>query len=89
MAAPAEEEKESVCGCFKPLIATLPSDYGTVIQALDLDEQPRERVAAELRISVPNLNVKLHRARAALRDAIESTCNMCARHGCLNCSCGT
>ena len=87
-AAPVADENDSVCACFKPLIKTLPSDYGSVLQAVDLDEQPREKVAAELGISVANLNVKLHRAREKLRSAIENTCHLCARHGCLNCTCG-
>lgn len=88
VAAAEAEEHDAVCACFKPLIETLPSDYGRVIQAVDLDEKPREGVAAELGISVLNLNVKLHRAREKLRAAIESSCHMCAKHGCLNCTCG-
>ena len=86
-AAAVSEESDQVCECFKPLIGTLPSDYGQVIQAVDLDEEPRERVADRLGITVTNLNVKIHRAREKLREAIESSCNMCAKHGCLNCSC--
>ena len=78
---------DTVCACFKPLLATLPSDYGSVIQTVDLDEVPREQAAAHMGISVTNLNVKLHRAREKLREAIEVTCTMCAKHGCLNCSC--
>lgn len=87
-AAPDAREQDTVCACFKPLIATLPSDYGSVLQAVDLDEKPREAVAAQLGISVTNLNVKLHRAREKLRQAIENTCHLCAKHGCLNCTCG-
>ncbi|AFM12949.1 RNA polymerase sigma factor [Turneriella parva] len=88
VAAPEPHDDDAVCECFKPLIATLPSDYGDVLQALDLDETPRENLAAKMGISVLNLNVKLHRAREKLREAIESTCKMCAKHGCLNCTCG-
>lgn len=88
LAASDAGEVNSICGCFKPLIATLPSDYGDVISAVDLDAEPRESVAARLGVTVANLNVKIHRAREKLREAIESTCNMCAKHGCLNCSCG-
>lgn len=87
-AAPDVQEQDTVCACFKPLMATLPSDYGNVLQAVDLDEKPRDTVAAELGITVTNLNVKLHRAREKLRHAIENTCQLCAKHGCLNCSCG-
>ena len=86
-AAAVSEESDQVCECFKPLIGTLPSDYGQVIQAVDLDEEPRERVADRLGITVTNLNVKIHRAREKLREAIESSCTMCAKLGCLNCTC--
>ena len=86
--APDTEERDKVCGCFKPLIATLPSDYGKVIRSVDLDEEPRENVAARMGLTVPNLNVKIHRAREKLREAIEDTCNLCAKHGCINCHCG-
>ncbi len=85
---PDAGEQESLCTCFRPLIATLPSDYGQVLQKVDLDEEPREQVAAKLGVSVVNLNVKLHRAREKLRQALENTCNLCAKHGCLNCTCG-
>lgn len=87
VAAPEAAEDSAICGCFKPLIATLPSDYGEVIQAVDLDETPRDDVASKMGVTVLNLNVKLHRAREKLREAIESTCKMCAKHGCLNCTC--
>jgi RNA polymerase sigma factor (sigma-70 family) len=86
-AAPDSEDRDQVCECFKPLISTLPSDYGQVIQAVDLDEEPREHVAARMGVTVTNLNVKIHRAREKLREVIESSCNMCAKHGCLNCTC--
>lgn len=86
---PDSAEQENLCSCFRPLIATLPSDYGHVLQKIDLDEEPREQVAAQLGVSVGNLNVKLHRAREKLRQALENTCNLCAKHGCLNCSCGS
>lgn len=88
LAAADTEERDKVCGCFKPLIATLPSDYGEVIRSVDLDEEPRENVAARMGLTVPNLNVKIHRAREKLREAIEDTCNLCAKHGCINCHCG-
>lgn len=88
LAVSTKEERDSICGCFKPLIASLPSDYGSIIRDVDLEEQPREEVAQRLGITVTNLNVKIHRAREKLREAIEQSCNMCAKHGCLNCTCG-
>jgi len=32
--------------------------------------------------------VRLHRARAALREKLVRSCRTCAEHGCLDCSCG-
>ena len=87
-AEPEPAEKSEICQCFKPLLGSLPSDYGSVIQQIDLDEQPREVVAEHFGISLNNLTVKLHRARQKLREALEKTCDMCAHHGCLNCTCG-
>lgn len=85
--APDAEEADTICACFQPLLSTLPSDYGELLRRVDLGGETREAVAGELQISTGNLNVRLHRAREKLRQAIENTCQMCARHGCLNCTC--
>lgn len=82
-----EETRTQICECFRPLIDTLPSDYGKVLAAVELEGVSREQLAAEMGISVGNLNVKLHRGRTKLREAIESACKMCAIHGCLDCTC--
>lgn len=50
----------------------LRSDYAELIRRLDLRNENRARTASELGISVNNLTVRLHRARAALRQRIES-----------------
>ena len=63
--------------------------YADVIRQIDLDEKSPEAVAETLGISRNNLNVRLHRARQQLKQRLEETCRVCARHGCLDCDCGT
>ena len=76
-----------ICRCLDRLIPTLKPEYASVLRAIDLQEQPIERAARELGISVNNANVRLHRARRQLREKLEATCRVCATHGCLDCMC--
>lgn len=84
-----DELKESVCGCMKALVTTLKPEYAEVIRSVDLDEGAPDKVASRLGISLGNLNVRLHRARVALKTRLEQTCGTCTEHGCLNCDCGS
>ena len=80
-------ETNAVCRCLDRLIPTLKPEYATVIRAVDLQEQPIDRAARQLGISVNNANVRLYRARRQLREKLETTCRVCASHGCLDCTC--
>ncbi|MCW5552238.1 MAG: sigma-70 family RNA polymerase sigma factor [Verrucomicrobiae bacterium] len=84
---PSTEDTRLICHCFKSLLSTLPEQYRTLLQRIDLDGTPTEEVAAALGISVNNLHVRLHRARKQLRERLEDTCRVCSKHGCLDCSC--
>ena len=79
--------KREICRCLNRLLPTLKPEYGELIQKLDLNEEAPETVAKGLRITTNNLNVRLHRARLQLRDRLEQTCQMCSKHGCLDCTC--
>lgn len=84
---PSTEDTRLICHCFKSLLPALPEQYRTLLQQVDLDATPTEKVAAALGISVNNLHVRLHRARKQLRERLEDTCRVCSKHGCLDCSC--
>ncbi|MCU0783646.1 MAG: sigma-70 family RNA polymerase sigma factor [Verrucomicrobia bacterium] len=86
---PSTEDTRLICQCFKSLLPTLPPQYRMLLQQIDLDGTPAEEVATSLRINMNNLNVRLHRARKQLREKLEETCNVCSKHGCLDCSCGS
>ncbi len=53
------------------LLAQIKHEYSDVIIRLDLSNQSNEDAAIELGITVNNLTVRAHRARRALRNAME------------------
>lgn len=78
---------KSVCQCVVKVLSTLKPEYTDVIRRVDLGEIEISSAAASLRISPNNLRVRLHRARKALRIALELSCGSCATRGCGNCTC--
>lgn len=90
LSGPVELEVERVvCACIERLLPAMSPQYADAIRRLDLHEESAEAVAASFGISRNNLNVRLHRARQQLKQRLEQSCRMCARHGCLDCHCGT
>lgn len=80
--------RTEVCQCLKGLLPTLKDEYAEVLNRVDLEEESPETVAAELGISRNNLDVRLHRARKALKKSLILSCGTCTEHGCLDCTCG-
>ena len=83
----AADIEQTACACFRDLLPAMRPEYAQVLQLADLDGQPAEAVAAQVGISRNNLKVRLHRARRQLRQRLEQTCQLCAKHGCLDCQC--
>ena len=86
-APPDAEEERIACACLESMIPTLKPEYAELIRRLDLAEEAAEAVAAALGLNANNLRVRHHRARQQLRERLEQTCRMCAKHGCLDCTC--
>ena len=86
-APPDAQEERTACACVEALMPTLKPDYAELIRRLDLERQPADEVGAVLGLNANNLRVRHHRARQQLRERLEQTCRMCAKHGCLNCTC--
>jgi RNA polymerase sigma-70 factor (ECF subfamily) len=76
-----------LCNCVKGLVSELRPADGDLIRRIDLEEADRTTVAADLGLRPGTLNVRLHRARAALSDALLSHCGYCCQHGFDDCSC--
>lgn len=86
-AAPDAEADVAVCACLRDVIGRLPPAAADLVRRIDLDEQSRPEVAKALDISEATLAVRLHRARAKLRDLLVALCLTCPEHGFLDCAC--
>lgn len=84
---PIDEIKAETCLCMRQLLPTLKPNYAQVLERVDLSEEQPEQVAQALGITRANLDVRLHRAREALRKSLVRVCGACSEHGCLDCSC--
>jgi RNA polymerase sigma-70 factor (ECF subfamily) len=85
--APDPEIEAAVCFCLYRLLPTLKPEYSELIWRVDLLDEPRDRVAASLGLTLNNVNVRLHRGRRALRTRLEEICLTCPQHGFLDCRC--
>jgi RNA polymerase sigma-70 factor (ECF subfamily) len=77
------------CACAVRLLGELRPAYAEILRRVDFDGQDPAAVAAALRISSTNLYVRLHRARAALRERVERHCGVSSVAPCLDCMCST
>lgn len=85
--ADSAETMAYMCGCVKGLVPELRPADGDLIRRIDIDEEDRATVAADLGLKPGTLAVRLHRARAALGDALLGHCGFCCKHGFEDCSC--
>jgi RNA polymerase sigma-70 factor (ECF subfamily) len=82
-----EDLFRAICTCVGGVIETLKPEYGDLLRRVDLEGASVPEAARVVGITANNAGVKLHRARAALRDKLRGVCGACARHGCLDCRC--
>lgn len=75
------------CNCIEKLLPTMNKDYAFIISELELKQKSTPETALKMKITPDNLKVKRHRARRQLKERLEQTCRLCARHGCLDCDC--
>jgi RNA polymerase sigma-70 factor (ECF subfamily) len=85
---PDADGEKALCQCFKGLLPAIPENYRVLLQRIDLDGEDSGSVAEDLQLTRNNLTVRLHRARKHLHDELSRTCRTCAKHGCLDCTCG-
>jgi RNA polymerase sigma factor (sigma-70 family) len=77
----------AVCQCVKRLAATLKPEYAAALVRIEVDGVPVKDYAAEAGLTPGNAAVRIHRARAALRQQVSRSCGACAEHGCSDCTC--
>ncbi len=81
------EELAVACACINDLINDLDPDYRDAVRLVDIEGISASEAARQLGITETNLKVRRHRARDQLHDLLNKTCRVCAKHGCLDCSC--
>ena len=69
-AEPPREAPGEAAAIVIGLLPRLKPDYARVIEQIDLMERSRAEAACDLGITVNNLTVRLHRARAAMRSQL-------------------
>jgi RNA polymerase sigma-70 factor (ECF subfamily) len=79
-------EQQEMSTCVQRFLLNLPSVYRTVLLLHDLDGLTASEIASRLGITLENAKVRLHRARAALRTALQAGCSFsCDERGVMVC----
>jgi len=78
---------EALCECLFALTPLLRPDQAELVRRVDLEGADRTQVAADLGITRGALGVRLHRARAALKNLLLAACISCPEHGFDDCAC--
>lgn len=82
-AVPPEEH----CRCSLEMLKDLPESYRAVLESVDVDGQEVKDFAIQASITANNASVRLYRARRALREKLEETCQTTSVAECLSCGC--
>ena len=61
--------------CIREYITNLPPDYRSVIVMSEFEGMSNQKIADVLEISLDNVKIRLHRARAKMREALDSGCD--------------
>ena len=75
------------CRCVLAVLRSLRADQAGLIEVVDIEGVTVAEAALLFGITANNASVRLHRARAALRDGLARRCGKCSLEGCGDCSC--
>ncbi|MDF1671782.1 MAG: sigma-70 family RNA polymerase sigma factor [Roseovarius sp.] len=78
---------DPVCSCISAAMQKLEPSQAELLTRLDLRDEPRKMVAAELEVSLNTLGVRVHRIRAILKKKITEICPVCGEGGFMQCDC--
>ena len=66
---------DEMSDCIREFVDRLPPDYRTIITLNELEGFTNKEIAEILQISLDTAKIRLHRARAKLRESLECGCN--------------
>lgn len=88
LTAPVDSAADrAACACLYSLLPTIGRAQADIIRRIDLLHEPRGAVAKSLGITLNSANVRLHRARQALRKRLMEACVACRQESFLDCDC--
>ncbi|MBT9558642.1 MAG: sigma-70 family RNA polymerase sigma factor [Myxococcales bacterium] len=82
------EAESTPCRCVLGALETLRPDYAEALTGLEVEDLTVQEYAAAAAITPNNAAVRGHRARQALRKAVERLCGPSSATCCGNCQCG-
>ena len=78
---------QETCQCSLAQAQRLPDSYASILALVDAQGFSLVEAAARLDITRNNATVRLHRARKALRNAMEAHCGVTDPQACAACRC--
>lgn len=67
--------RKEMSACIREYVYRLPRDYRAVILLKELEGFKNREIAEILQVSLPTVKIRLHRARARLRENLETGCD--------------
>ncbi len=78
---------EPACTCVVAAMKMLTPSQAKLLTRIDLKDEPRKSVAADLGVSLNSLGVRIHRSRTALKAKIAEFCPVCGDGDFMICDC--
>lgn len=83
----APSRAQDTCGCSLVQAAKLKREYADILERTTATDSTLTEIAADLGLTVNATMVRLHRARAALRERLVAHCGTTTVRECLDCAC--
>ncbi len=75
LSAERQAIRDEMSGCVRSVLAELPEGYRTVLALSEMEDLKDREIAEVLDITREAVKIRLHRARAALRQRLEARCS--------------
>jgi RNA polymerase sigma-70 factor (ECF subfamily) len=85
---PELEPADNLCGCGIRLLESIRPEYAELVRRVDLGDDTVQEAADAIGISANNASVRLHRARRALREELNTCCGTTSLSEHFSCQCG-
>ncbi|MCX8226197.1 MAG: RNA polymerase sigma factor [Sulfitobacter sp.] len=82
-----EEFDEPACSCIAAAMQKLEPAQAELLSRLELHDEPRVAIAADLGVNLNTLRVRAHRSRIALKKKIAEICPVCGDGRFMQCEC--